>query len=152
MRVKRIESLTPINLCPKRAKLSKAKIKHRRKPADRPLKLSPANRLARSVHRRVEKAPDEFPRKVRLRKKQKPRCLPRREQQRSRRTSKFGCAPTSFPSDAAGLHCRAMPSRIGSKRDASYSSKQARAESVVTQTDLLGIILNHGFPRMITDN
>src|SRR5206468_6200554 len=75
-----LKSLTPINLCPKRAKLSKAKIKHRRKPADRPLKLSPANRLARSVHRRVEKAPDEFPRKVRLRKKQKPRCLPRREQ------------------------------------------------------------------------
>lgn len=42
--------------------------------------------------------------------------------------TKFASAPTSFPNDAAGSHCQATRSRIGSRRDGSFYQSSTHAE------------------------
>src|SRR4029453_1889611 len=76
-----LESSTPTNLCRKRTKLSKIKMKH-------PLNGTPGKLPARG-QRRVEKTPHPVARKVRVRKKTGARCLSGREQRRARPVGKM---------------------------------------------------------------
>jgi hypothetical protein len=117
-----LESSTPTNLCRKRTKLSKIKMKQ-------PLNWGPGKLPARG-QRRVEKAPHRVARKARLRKKTGARCLPGREQRRDHPMRKFACGHILFPNAAAGLHCQAMRIRIGSKPGDNSSPKSAHVERI----------------------
>jgi hypothetical protein len=60
--------------------------------------------------------------------KERFQCLQKLVDLLSLRTSKFGCARTSFPKDAADSHFRVMPSRIGSRRGGSFYPNSALIE------------------------
>src|SRR6266576_658343 len=79
-----LKSSTPINLCQKRTKLSKVKIKRHRKPADRLPERKSEKPRRRAVDRQPEKPSVPLLRKLQLREQEKCQCLLRQELWRGR--------------------------------------------------------------------